>query len=168
MGKKNASGGKHNAGSPLNRERQREARKQRARARRRRRVVFGVAGVVLAFGAVAAVFAVMNVQDRRAGDLSLVGNGVPAVVQVHDIACPVCNELRDNVQSIEDEFSDDDLVIRVADIATDEGLAFARRHTANRRVTLLFLDGDGNLVDEQVGLRSPEELRVAFVAHSRR
>ncbi len=168
MGKKNASSGKHSSGSPITRERQRDAHKQRARARRRRRVVFAGAAVVLGIGTVVAVIAVANGRGTRSHDLSSVGTGVPAVVQVHDITCPVCSELRANVESIEDEFSDEELVIRVADIATDEGLAFARQHTTNRRVTLLFLDGDGTLVDERVGLRSSQELREAFIAHSRR
>jgi hypothetical protein len=109
----------------------------------------------------------MNEGDRRVHDLTPVGGGVPAVVQVHDITCPICSELRANVASIEDEFSEDDLLIRVADIATDEGLAFARRYTANRRVTLLYFDGEGNLVDERVGLRTPDELRREFSQHIR-
>ncbi|MFW5827375.1 MAG: hypothetical protein ACOCU4_04750, partial [Alkalispirochaeta sp.] len=124
--------------------------------------------VVLGIGAVAAVIAVSNGRGAGSYDLTAVGTGVPAVVQVHDITCPVCSELRANVESIEDEFSDEDLLIRVADVATDEGLAFARQHTANRRVTLLFLDGDGTLVEERVGMRSAQDLREAFRAHSRR
>ncbi|MEX2443025.1 MAG: hypothetical protein WD492_05445 [Alkalispirochaeta sp.] len=168
MGKKSSSGGKYTPGSPIERQRQRGEKKQRTRARRRRRTMVGVVVALLGVGAVATVIAVANGEDRRARDLSLVGTGVPAVVQVHDITCPVCTELRANVESIEGEFSDDELVIRVADIATDEGLTFARQHTSNRRVTLLFLDGDGDLVDEQVGLRSPQELREVFVEHSRR
>ncbi|MFO8044223.1 MAG: thioredoxin family protein [Alkalispirochaeta sp.] len=168
MGKKRTSGGAHSSGSPIGREQQKEQKKQRLRARRRRQMVMTAAIVLLGIGAVAAVIAAVNEQDRRTRDLSVVGSGVPAVVQVHDIACPVCNELRDNVESIEDEYADDDLALRVADIATDEGLAFARRYTENRRVTLLFFDGEGNLVDEQVGLRSPEELRNSFAQHMSR
>ncbi|HKK49371.1 MAG TPA: thioredoxin family protein [Alkalispirochaeta sp.] len=168
MGKKKSTSGGRSSGSPLARERQREEQKMKARAQHRRRAIFTVAAVVLGVGAVAAVIAMTDGGGGDSHDLSSVGTGVPAVVQVHDITCPVCSELRANVESIEDEFDDSELLIRVADIATDEGLAFARRHTANRRVTLLFLDGQGNLVDERVGLRSPDELRDAFSEHSRR
>lgn len=167
MGKKKSASGGRSSGSPITRERQREEQKLKARAQHRRRAIFAVTAVVLGVGAVAAVIA-MTDGGGDSHDLSSVGTGVPAVVQVHDITCPVCSELRANVESIEDEFDDSELLIRVADIATDEGLAFARQHTANRRVTLLFLDGQGNLVDERVGLRSPEELREVFSEHSRR
>lgn len=166
MAKKNSSDGTQKSGSPVGRERQREKKKQRARARRRRRMVLVGAIAVLGIGAVAAVLAAVNTPDRNTRDLTQIGAGVPAVVQVHDITCPVCNELKTNVESIEDEFSDDELIYRVADIATDEGLAFARQYTANRRVTLLFFDAEGELIDERVGLRSPEELRSAFAEHS--
>jgi hypothetical protein len=129
-----------------------------------------IGGVVLT-GAVIAVLGLVALQRGRAErlhDLDIVGRGVPAVVQVHDITCPVCSELRANVRSIEDEFDEESLVIRVADVATAEGLAFARRYTDQRRVTLLYFDGDGDLVDVQSGLQTPGELRLSFSAHAAR
>ena len=101
-------------------------------------------------------------------DLSNVGRGVPSIVQVHDVQCPVCSELRRNVERVARDFSDEDLVIRIADIRSDDGLAFASRHTTARCTTLLFIDGEGELVDIRSGLQSEESLRRDFEEHAGR
>jgi hypothetical protein len=119
--------------------------------------------LVVGIGAVA-FFAFQRGQDR-VHDLSQVGAGVPAVVQVHDFTCPVCTELRETVQGIEDEFDDDRLLIRVADVHSDDGLDFVARYTTARRATLLFIDEDGELVDVRTGAASAGALRRHFERH---
>jgi hypothetical protein len=153
-------------GSPANREKQREEKAAQAKRRRRIRMVRGalIAAAVLSVGG-GVLFAV-NMQEEKVHDLSLVGTGIPAVVQVHDVTCPVCTELRGNVEGISGDYSDRELLIRVADVATEEGLAFAARYTAARRATLLFIDGEGNLVDEHSGALSTADLRMLFDRHA--
>jgi hypothetical protein len=49
---------------------------------------------------------------------------------VHDVTCLVCTELKGNGLRAQRGFSEDEPVVRVADNATAEGLAFAARHAA--------------------------------------
>ena len=160
------------SGSHESLERKRAEKALRARRRKQKSVIRAVAVaaviVVAGGGALFAYNQAANQRESHARDLSAIGTGVPAVVQVHDVTCPVCTELRANVERIEDDFSDADLLIRVADIRVDEGLAFARRYTTARRATLLFIDGDGELVDVQSGMQSAADLRRAFEQHATR
>jgi hypothetical protein len=133
--------------------------------RRNQLAVVVIVAVVLAVGVVATIAAAER-SEEQLRDLTAVGRGVPAIVQVHDTTCPVCSQLRANIERIEDEFSDDELVIRVADVHSDDGLRFVGRYTSQRRVTLLFFDGDGELTDIQTGLQPVSQLRDAFEAHA--
>ncbi len=93
-------------------------------------------------------------------DLSAVGNGTPAVVQIHDPNCGLCRRLRRNVAAIEDEF-DERIQFRIADIRTAKGASLARHHKVPH-VTLLLFDGDGRLANVLHGVQSANELRPAF------
>jgi hypothetical protein len=153
------------SGAPHRQQSRTEARAARRKERRTRRILVGAVIAAGVFLAVAGIIVVQRGRDERIHDLADVGRGVPAVVQVHDITCPVCSELRANVRQVEGEFDPDTLVIRVADVATPEGLAFVGQYTDQRRVTLLFFDAEGELVDVQSGLQTPAELRLSFSAH---
>ncbi|TVR74406.1 MAG: thioredoxin family protein [Spirochaetaceae bacterium] len=123
-------------------------------------VKVGIIALVLLTGAVVALSA-YNQRLERAYDLSVVGQGVPVVVQVHDPDCPFCVELRRNVESITGEFDSRELLIRYAELPTSEGAAFARLYGAER-VTLLFFDAQGELKAHQAGVQEPEQLRRTF------
>lgn len=153
-------------GSPENQARKREERKAQARKKRRKRLLMALSIVALTAVAAGAGITLFNRRAEAVRDISAVGQGVPAVVQVHDNTCPICTELRSTVARIEGEFADDNLLIRVADIHTDEGLAFAARYTSARRATLLFIDGRGNLVAEQSGAQAADVLRRNFELHA--
>ncbi|MGM0673550.1 MAG: hypothetical protein ACQETQ_02515 [Spirochaetota bacterium] len=153
-------------GSPASRKRKQQEKAQRAHRRRRNRLVLAGAAVVLVLIAGGGVLYGLRQSEEQVRDLSAVGDGVPAVVQVHDSTCPVCNELRGNVASIEDEFTDDELLIRVADVHTDDGVDFAADYTTARQATLLFIDGDGELLDVQTGAQAPETLLQSFTRHA--
>lgn len=157
---------KKNAGYHLNQARKKQAKAERKRRRKRRRVLIGIGAAMLVAAGIVLAIVLSAAAENRAYDLTGIGEGVPAVVQVHDVTCPICSELRDNVRSIAGDFSDDELLIRVADIHTEEGLAFAARYTSERRRTLLFLDGDGALLDVQTGLQDVAALRRSFEAHA--
>lgn len=160
--KKRGSGG-----SPEAVAEKREERLNRTRRRRRNRVLLAGGITMTLLVAIGTVVYANTRSDRELHNLGSVGKGIPAIVQVHDVTCPVCNELRDKVRQLEQEFSEEDLLIRVADIGTLTGLAFARTHTVQRRVTLLYFDGAGRLVAEQSGLQEVEDLRRTFERHSR-
>ncbi len=152
-------------GSPDTQARKREEKARRQQRRRRNRVLIIVAVLVVVAAAGGWGLYAYNQGEERIRDLTAVGTGVPAVVQVHDSTCPVCSELRANVESIEDGYSEEELLIRIADVHTDEGVAFAARHTTARRATLLFLDAEGELVDVRSGAIPPEDLRLLFSRH---
>ncbi len=164
--KKPGSKRRNQTGAPETHARKRAEKKRRAAVRRRNRLTgIAIVTVLLAAGVVATIAAVEGSEEER-HDLTAVGQGVPAIVQVHDTTCPVCTQLRANIERIEDEFSDEELVIRIADVDTDEGLRFVGQYTSQRRVTLLFFDGDGELTDVQTGLQPVSQLRDTFEAHA--
>lgn len=154
------------SGSHTTAARKREQKAARADKRKLKRTIgsVAIAALVLALGT--GVLYASNLRGDRARDLSEIGSGVPAVVQVHDVTCPVCSELRSTVRRIQSDFSDSELLIRIADIHTDEGLAFAERYTTARRQTLLFIDASGELLYAQVGLQDESDLRQAFEQHA--
>jgi len=76
-------------------------------------------------------------------DLSVIGNGKPTVVQVHDPSCPSCRALKSNTQSALKRL-DSDLQYRIASLKTPEGRTLAHRHQVGK-ITLLIFDGDGEL-----------------------
>ncbi len=157
---------KQQAGSHITQARKRQEKADRKRRRNRRRLLLGIGAAVVVAAGVVVTIVLSAAAENRAYDLSGIGDGVPAVVQVHDATCPICSELRANVRRIEGEFSDEALLVRVADIHTSAGLDFAARYTNERRRTLLFIDGNGELVDVQTGLQDVAALRRSFEAHA--
>ena len=124
------------------------------------RLVWVGGGVVVLGGAT--VFGARSVRAKMAElDLSRLGQGVPAVVQVHDPQCPTCTALQRQTRRALSEFDDDQLLYLVADIKTEQGLVFAGRFGVPH-VTLLLFDGQGELVETLQGLRQAPELRTAF------
>lgn len=97
-------------------------------------------------------------------DLTRIGNGTPAVVQIHDPGCPTCTALQREARDAVGMLDDGVLTFVVANIKTDEGRDFANRHGVGH-VTLLLLDGDGAVRNVLTGMRSADELRVTFERH---
>lgn len=96
-------------------------------------------------------------------DLSRIGNGTPAVVQIHDPNCSMCLALQRETQDALAELEDGDLTYLVANIRTQEGRAFAARHNVEH-VTLVLFDAEGRVRDI---LRGPNESRVLLKAFQR-
>ncbi|GAB6091146.1 thioredoxin family protein [Spirochaeta dissipatitropha] len=145
--------------------RKKERQTLNARRQKRKKAVIAIIVAVGMISAASAIALASNRNSRRHYDLTRVGQGIPAVVQVHDTTCPVCTELRSNISRIENDFDDSDLLVLIADVDKEEGLNFAARFTQHRRVTLLYFDPVGNLVDVQSGLQQPDELRSRFENH---
>lgn len=97
-------------------------------------------------------------------DLSKIGNGTPAIVQIHDPSCAMCTELQRETRKALRSFDDSQVNYLVANIHSEDGSALAARHRA-QHVTLLLFDGDGQVRQVLEGVRQRDELQAHFEAH---
>lgn len=97
-------------------------------------------------------------------DLSRVGKGKPAVVQVHDPQCSTCLALQNETRRAMRQFGECDVIYVVADITQPEGQIFAQRH-AVQHVTLVLMDGRGEVTQVLSGFRQRAELEPVLAAH---
>ncbi len=119
-----------------------------------------VLGLCLA-GGTGAYFYTAYQNDLAERDLSKIGNGKPAIVQIHDPNCPMCNALQKNTRSALSNFEDGDLEYLVANIRTSGGRQFANQHNVTH-VTLLLFNKRGRLQNVLQGVRSEDELVTVF------
>ncbi|MDJ0828081.1 MAG: hypothetical protein QNJ16_21575 [Rhodobacter sp.] len=122
----------------------------------------GIAAAVLGGTGLFGVRSVMATVAEH--DLTRVGQGKPAIVQVHDPQCPTCTALQRETRRALDSFEECDLVYLVANIRTVDGSSFANTHRAPH-VTLLLFDAHGTLRQSLNGMRYRQELREVFRAH---
>ena len=97
-------------------------------------------------------------------DLTKIGKGRPAVVQVHDPNCSLCQQLQRQTRKALKSFDDDAVRFLVADINTARGSAFAARYGVPH-VTLLLFDGAGEMVQIVRGPSDADSLRDIIGAH---
>ncbi|WP_108835950.1 hypothetical protein [Tateyamaria sp. Alg231-49] len=97
-------------------------------------------------------------------DLTRVGQGDIAIVQIHDPQCPTCTALQKQTRAALRDFDDCGVTYLVADITTPDGAAFARKHRVSH-VTLLLFDGAGELHETAQGLQQASQLAQTFAAH---
>lgn len=122
-------------------------------------------GVVLFILLGGAYWGVSSFQSSLAEkDLSVLGQGTPVIVQVHDPACQPCIDLQRETRAALSDFDNTDLGYRVADITSEDGLAFATEHAASF-ATLLFFDGAGEVTRRIRGATDRNTLRAAFLSH---
>lgn len=101
------------------------------------------------------------VANAREHDLSRIGNGIPAVVQIHDPGCSRCLALQRQTRDALENFDDGDLQYLVANIRTAEGRALASQHGVGH-VTLLLMDGKGRRLRTLAGESHSDVLTDAF------
>lgn len=75
-------------------------------------------------------------------DLTRIGNGIPAVVQIHDPQCPKCVALQRETRDALETFDEGQLQYLVANIRNSAGQDLASAHGVGH-VTLLMFDGRG-------------------------
>ena len=122
----------------------------------RRRGLFKMALVaLLAVPAYAAISAYNNSQAQLR-DLTVIGQGSPTLVQVHDETCPSCRQLLSSVKSVINELPQ--LEFRMADLKSPEGVKFSNRHQV-AKVTLVYFDSRGKKQDVVSGLQTKDEVR---------
>jgi len=123
--------------------------------------ILGRLGFLFAIGVVVVIGLIFYKQQYDIShDLSVIGNGTPTVVQIHDANCRLCQQLRRNVGSVDGQF-EARVQFRIADLGTISGRRLAQKHRVEH-VTLLLFNGSGERVGVIRGVRSGEELLPAF------
>lgn len=119
--------------------------------------VLGI-GVLGGGGAWAVTSFSRSVQER---DLERIGQGTPAIVQIHDPQCPICNALQREARKALSQMEGEQPVYLVADLTQTPGAIFAQVQSV-QHVTLLLFDAQGNRVETLTGSRTRNELIPQF------
>lgn len=122
-------------------------------------MILPVAAVLI--GTAAAGISSLEANNRELHDLTVIGQGVPVIVQIHDTTCPTCRRLK-NVVSNSLEKSDP-ILYRLADIKTSEGKALQRKYNVPN-VTLLYFDARGKHVHTTTGMQTSDDIRASINA----
>jgi len=93
-------------------------------------------------------------------DLSVIGNGTPTVVQIHDHNCQLCRQLKSNLDDVKTDFTEE-IQFKTANILAKKGASFAQKHDV-AHVTLLFFNGQGKRVNTLQGVSSKDDIRTAL------
>lgn len=125
---------------------------------------YAAGGLVLAGGAGA--FAMDFRKKLAEQDLSVIGQGTPVIVQIHDPQCQLCTTLQRHTRRALRSIEDGAVLYRVANIKTEEGSAHQAREGLPH-VTLVLYNGDGERVHVIEGVTPTEELIEAFQNHLR-
>lgn len=97
-------------------------------------------------------------------DLSKIGKGTPAIVQIHDPQCALCMGLQRETRKALKSFKNDDFTYLVANIQTPAGRSFASQYGVPH-VTLMLFDGTGEVQQVLNGPNTKENLTRIFEAH---
>lgn len=115
--------------------------------------------VTLCFLSVIAVPVYAYMQNSKVEhDLSVVGNGLPTVVQIHDPGCRLCNRLKSNLAKVKGDYRDK-IQFKTANILKQKGKDFAAKHNVPH-VTLLFFDKKGEHVNTMQGVSSSVDIEA--------
>ncbi|MEM7441503.1 MAG: thioredoxin family protein [Pseudomonadota bacterium] len=116
---------------------------------------------------VAGFFSVRSVQATICeADLTKIGQGKPAIVQIHDPGCQLCRTLQKQTRRALRAYEDHSFTFLVANITTAEGGELAARYGVPH-VTLLLFDGDGKMVQVVRGPTDSGTLEAELKAHMR-
>jgi len=133
----------------------RKAQHSQTATQSRRKFLFLPAAAV-AIGGTAFGLNALEMNKREIHDLTVIGNGMPAVVQIHDPSCPTCRRLKSIMKNTFD--SNDPINYRLADITTPEGKSLQEKHNAVK-ITLLYFDAKGKHVHTTQGIRTSDEIK---------
>lgn len=139
--------------------------REKADSRRRFLRMARNGAIALPFAAGIGFFTVQStLASMCEGDLSRIGQGKPAIVQIHDPQCNLCRTLQAQTRRALKYFEDDAFTYLVANINTSEGRAFAAEHRVPH-VTLLLFDAGGRMVEIVRGPTELANLRNVFQEH---
>lgn|GEM_PF-610277 len=125
----------------------------------KRRLLLRSAAVLGVAGVSAGSLARYDSRKRVLHDLTIIGDGAPAVVQIHDPGCQTCRRLKSRTLVALEDLPH--VRFRLADILTGDGKALQDRFNA-QTITLLLFEPGGKLVDRIVGLQDIDRLRHRF------
>lgn len=125
---------------------------------------WGMGGAVLLGGGGA--FAFEFSKRMKEGDLSVIGQGKPVIVQIHDPQCRLCAALQDQTREALCTFDESEVYYRVANIRTTSGAEHQRKEGLPH-VTLVLYDGDGQRVHVVRGVSPANELKNTFQRYLR-
>lgn len=97
-------------------------------------------------------------------DLTRIGQGTPAVVQIHDPQCPICTSLQRETRAALEQFEDGEMLYVVADIKQQTGAAFAAQYNVPH-VTLILFDAQGEVSQIVRGMQNRTALAPIFANH---
>jgi len=139
-----------------------------AKKGRTRRGFLGSMGIAAlgigALGGTGWYFANVMSASAKERDLTTIGNGTPAVVQIHDPTCAICSALQIEARKAVSSLDDGSLQFLVASLHTDEGRQLAAAHNVGK-ITLLLFDGEGKQRGVLAGANSAENLTPVFANH---
>jgi len=136
------------------------------RKRQKRELIKVAVAVLIVVPMIGTALAVFKHNYDITHDLSVIGKGMPTVVQIHDPKCQLCLELLRNASAAVDGM-DGGILFRVADITTPAGRRLQRQHDVPN-VTLLLFDGKGELRRVLNGVKSEALLEHTFKRHIER
>ena len=122
-----------------------------------RRKLIMIPAAALAIGTTAFGLNALEMNKRELHDLSVIGNGTPAIVQIHDPSCPTCRRLKNIMKNTMG--SEEQVQYRLADLTTIEGKALATRYNVPK-ITLLYFDAKGKHVHTTQGIQEPDSIRT--------
>lgn len=117
---------------------------------------------------VAGFFSVQSVQATICeADMTKIGKGRAAVVQIHDPQCQLCAALQKQTRRAMKSFDEDSYRFLVANINTADGGAIAARYGVPH-VTLLLFDKQGDMTQVVRGPINQDALENILAAHMKR
>ncbi|AKS46243.1 hypothetical protein SAMN05444287_1352 [Octadecabacter temperatus] len=123
--------------------------------------LYGTGTAVAAGGG--ALFALDFRSKLAEADLTRIGTGTPAIVQIHDPSCQLCLALQRETRAALND-CDEQYIYLVANIKSEIGAAFQRR-MGQPHVTLALLDADGTPLHFINGVTPADTLKDAFQTH---
>ena len=139
------------------RKKKKAAPPQKKSLSRRDLLKYGAVGVVAVVGAVG--IHQYDVRAKTLHDLSIIGEGQPVVVQVHDPSCRLCRQLKSSTQKALESLPH--IQYRIADLTTKKGREVGQKYRAEK-VTLLLFDKKGDHVHTVRGVTPVEQLETTF------
>ena len=101
-------------------------------------------------------FSAYSGKQEQLHDLSIIGQGNPVLVQIHDPQCGQCRTLLSSVNAVLDEFPG--VEFRIANYRSDKGYKFSLEHNVSY-TTLLYFNDKGRKKDVAFGLQQEQEVR---------
>lgn len=124
-----------------------------------RRKFILIPAAVAAIGVAAVGINAYETNQRELHDLSVIGNGTPTVVQIHDQTCQICMRLKKITKTITND--DDRVQYRIADISSKKGRAFQQQYNQTK-TTLLYFDSKGKHVHTTNGLQDADNIQASI------